>query len=51
MVVHYRGWLLDGTQFDSSLEREPLRFPIGLRRVIAGWEEGLASMKVGGKLS
>ena len=49
VVVHYTGWLLDGTKFDSSREREPLRFPLGLRRVIAGWEEGLASMKVGGK--
>jgi FKBP-type peptidyl-prolyl cis-trans isomerase len=48
--VHYTGWLLDGTKFDSSLDRgEPLDFVIGAGRVIKGWEEGVASMKVGGK--
>ncbi len=46
--VHYTGWLKDGTQFDSSVERgEPIDFP--LNRVIPGWTEGVGSMKVGGK--
>ena len=48
--VHYTGWLMDGTKFDSSLDRgQPLDFVIGQGRVIAGWEEGVATMKVGGK--
>jgi thimet oligopeptidase len=46
--VHYSGWLLDGTKFDSSVDRgEPIDFP--LNRVIRGWTEGVGSMKVGGK--
>ena len=46
--VHYTGWLTDGTKFDSSVDRgAPLNFP--LNRVIAGWTEGVGSMKVGGK--
>ena len=50
VVVHYTGWLLDDTKFDSSLDRgAPFSFPIGQGRVIRGWEEGVASMKVGGK--
>jgi peptidylprolyl isomerase len=53
-VVHYTGWLYEdgkkGRKFDSSLDRNnPLEFPVGQRRVIAGWDEGVASMKVGGK--
>ncbi len=49
-VVHYTGWLLDGTKFDSSLDRGvPLEFVIGQGRVIAGWEEGVVTMNVGGK--
>lgn len=53
-VMHYAGWLYEngakGKKFDSSVDRgEPFEFPIGTRRVIAGWDEGVASMKVGGK--
>jgi FKBP-type peptidyl-prolyl cis-trans isomerase len=48
--VHYTGWLTNGTKFDSSLGRgEPLKFWLGKRQVIAGWDEGVAGMKVGGK--
>ena len=48
--AHYRGWVMDGEQFDSSYERgRPIEFPIGVGRVIKGWDEGLGSMKVGGK--
>ena len=49
-VVHYTGWLEDGTKFDSSLDRgDPFQFVIGAGMVIQGWDEGVASMKVGGK--
>src|ERR1051326_7482662 len=53
-VMHYTGWLYEngvkGKKFDSSLDRnEPFEFPIGQRKVIAGWDEGVATMKVGGK--
>jgi FKBP-type peptidyl-prolyl cis-trans isomerase FkpA len=53
-VMHYTGWLYQngakGQKFDSSVDRgAPFEFPIGTRRVIAGWDEGVASMKVGGK--
>ena len=48
--VHYTGWLTSGRKFDSSLDRgQPLVFPIGRGRVIKGWDEGVGSMKVGGK--
>jgi len=48
--VHYTGWLEDGTKFDSSVDRgQPFVFPLGQGRVIKGWDEGLATMKVGGK--
>src|SRR5436305_9601565 len=53
-VMHYTGWLYEngakGKKFDSSVDRgEPCEFPIGARRVIAGWDEGVATMRVGGK--
>jgi peptidylprolyl isomerase len=53
-VMHYTGWLYEdgkkGKKFDSSADRnEPFEFPIGQRKVIAGWDEGVATMKVGGK--
>ena len=48
--VHYKGFLEDGTEFDSSFKRnQPFVFQIGLRQVIPGWEIGLINMKVGGK--
>jgi len=56
-VVHYTGWLYDagadeqkGEKFDSSVDRgEPFSFPLGAGRVIRGWDQGVAGMKVGGK--
>ena len=55
--VHYTGWLYDpsqpetkGSKFDSSVDRgQPFSFPLGGGRVIRGWDEGVAGMKVGGK--
>lgn len=48
--VHYTGWLQNGTKFDSSLDRgQPFEFPIGAGQVIPGWDEGVMTMKVGGK--
>ena len=53
-VMHYTGWLYEagtkGRKFDSSLDRgQPFEFPLRKQRVIAGWDEGVASMNVGGK--
>ena len=53
-VMHYTGWLWvngsKGAKFDSSVDRgKPFEFPIGQGRVIKGWDEGVASMKIGGK--
>jgi FKBP-type peptidyl-prolyl cis-trans isomerase len=49
VVVNYRGTLTNGKEFDSSYGRGPFSFPLGGGRVIAGWDEGVAGMKVGGK--
>lgn len=56
VVVNYTGWLHDpsaknqrGKQFDSSVGRGPFSFPLGAGRVIKGWDQGVAGMKVGGK--
>ena len=53
-VVHYTGWLYQdgakGKKFDSSVDRgQPFQFTLGAKQVIAGWDEGVAGMKVGGK--
>jgi FKBP-type peptidyl-prolyl cis-trans isomerase FkpA len=56
LTVHYTGWLYDantaqnhGTQFDSSVGRGPFSFRLGVGQVIAGWDQGVLGMKVGGK--
>jgi peptidylprolyl isomerase len=54
LVMHYTGWIYEngvkGAKFDSSLDRgQPFEFQIGMGKVIAGWDKGIASMKVGGK--
>jgi FKBP-type peptidyl-prolyl cis-trans isomerase FkpA len=48
--LHYTGWLTNGEKFDSSRERnQPFSFTLGAGQVIAGWDEGVAGMKVGGR--
>ena len=48
--VHYTGWLTNGNVFDTSLKRgQPFQFKLGMGQVIAGWDQGVAGMKVGGK--
>ena len=47
--VHYTGWLTNGRKFDSSKDRnDPFEFALGARHVIAGWDEGVQGMKIGG---
>jgi len=50
VVVHYTGWLTDGSKFDSSVDRDDsFSFKLGAGRVIRGWDEGVAGMRVGGR--
>ncbi|NOK13556.1 FKBP-type peptidyl-prolyl cis-trans isomerase [Corallococcus exercitus] len=48
VLVHYTGWLPDGSKFDSSRGGQPFSFAVGAGQVIEGWDEGLVGMRVGG---
>lgn len=51
VVVHYTGWLTNGTKFDSSVDRgRPFEFVLGRGQVIKGWDQGVATMRVGDKV-
>jgi len=51
VTVHYTGWLPGGEKFDSSVDRdEPFAFALGLGQVIAGWDQGVATMQIGDKV-
>jgi FKBP-type peptidyl-prolyl cis-trans isomerase len=51
VTVHYTGWLTDGSKFDSSVDRDdPFAFVLGTGQVIGGWDEGVATMKIGDKV-
>jgi len=51
VTVHYTGWLTNGQKFDSSRDHgEPFTFALGMKQVIGGWEQGVATMKVGDKV-
>jgi len=51
VMVHYNGWLEDGTKFDSSVDRnEPFAFVLGAGQVIQGWDQGVATMRIGDKV-
>jgi FKBP-type peptidyl-prolyl cis-trans isomerase len=50
VTVHYTGWLTDSTKFDSSVDRgQPFVYQFGVGQVIQGWDDGVATLKVGGK--